>query len=661
MWIQHFSMYDNSSTTVAEKLDAVVAALERAGERHWRLGALFEDDLGDKRGTPGRGASRIARDFPNLARFHNEARGEVLSVDGRTGHIYEGLTLAQARAILGQPQKYLLGSRAVMITGVSLLTGGAPPPPWSADSNYDTEYHNTQVWSGFGPRIVVSKGIIGVHKGAIEVYACLPVPPPQQTGRLQVSPELAAFCAGLGRCTRRAHTFWESPLATAAQPDPRIAGSLDARLELKFKRTAPPDPLEQPDRHEVEAALIAKGWKSRRLKWSDSTPRVVLMRSTPTGNQVLWHYRRVVLRSPLRSVRLTLSMDTPAAVSYAAELLLENESALVGHGHAWFASDDHDIDWVKGGLLRAVPDETWALGPLRDDGDATPAAKTASSSPEALVSVPAELVEAIETLLASRLSPKDQKRIDEVFGRHEPALVAQSLLVAAKSARSKPLERALGLLKTQLRLGRAALERFDPAVDAFLEASPEAAVVRDVAGVIGAKGRDDADGRRWVLGLIARLGQPKASAASRTFVRALVVNGLSPRGYQKDPLNPAFAAAALHVMMLERAKGAGTHRWELFRSLSCWDDGRAWPSVLIELASPPAKLPGQAYNGWAAWLLEEWLQRDHPDLAPWLERLGLPREGKDVARMHVVVLSPEELASLLEQEQGIVVALKGEA
>lgn len=658
MWVQHYSMYDNSSTTVAEKFDAVVAALEAAGEHRWRLGALFEDDLGDKRGTPGRGAARIARDFPNLARFHHASRGEVISVDGNTGHVHDGLTLAQARAILGAPQKYLLGQRAVVITGVSLLTSGEPPPPWSGKLLCDNPYHSTQGGVGyFGPRIIISKSIIGFTKGAIEVYACRQPPPSDQAGRLQITPELAAFCKRLGRCVRRHHTFWETPEDTAALPEPGTHGSLIARLQLKLQRIAPPAPAEPPPQSEVEAELIALGWKSRRLRWHGAELQTVLARTTPTGNQLLWRFREVMLRGPLRFKSLSLPQDTPAGVNHAAELLLEHEHALVGHGHAWFATDDHDVGWSSGGDLVGAPAETWALGRPRDDSEAVPAAKAEAAPSEAIEPVPAALSEALDTLLASRLSAKDQARIDQVFRDHDPALVARALLVAAKSARAKPLERALQLLNTQLHLSRPAPERLDAAIDALLATTPEAAVVRAVAGLLGDKGRDDADLTPWVLALVARLGQPSASPARRTFAREVVVGGLCKWRHRGPVPSPAFAAVALRLLRLERAKGAGTHRWDLLRCLDCWDDGRAWPTLLIELASPPAKLPALAYNGWVGGLLDEWHHRDHPALAPWFERLGLPTEGAAVGREHVVALTPEDLATLQALELGVVEAL----
>ena len=90
-------------------------------------------------------------------------------------------------------------------------------------------------------------------------------------------------------------------------------------------------------------------------------------------------------------------------------------------------------------------------------------------------------------MLASRLSPKNAKRIREVFSTEQPSDVVHALLVAARSAWAKPLERTLDLLQILLRRARSRPGSLALAVEAFLAANPAAPVARKVGAKIGSE------------------------------------------------------------------------------------------------------------------------------------------------------------------------------
>lgn len=255
----------------------------------------------------------------------------------------------------------------------------------------------------------------------------------------------------------------------------------------------------------------------------------------------------------------------------------------------------------------------------------------------------------IEELLAPRVSFSRAYDLRELLQAQPLGPAAAALVRGMGPLKGAPLDRGHDALRDMVKQAEDRSVCL-PVVEALFADPPNIAVSRKVGHAFA-----PAFSEPWLIGVILEeLDKKKPSAAALPFVEEAVGYDFTPEGA------PARAWALGQLLRRLRAKGAPTYRQVLRGALSRCDPGGAWPTLLIEAASPPPKHDDGGTYTWAHNALDSWCgpegarwRVNDPAFAPYVERL--PPAGFDFIRPPApvrFVLTEDERAELLAREAG---------
>jgi hypothetical protein len=250
----------------------------------------------------------------------------------------------------------------------------------------------------------------------------------------------------------------------------------------------------------------------------------------------------------------------------------------------------------------------------------------------------------VAELLGDRLRKEREWELRDLLKAHPLGPVSLALVRGMAPLKGAALERGQWALRA---LVESAADRgpCEGAVASLLSSPPSAAVSRRVGYALA-----PAFGDRWLGDLIAeQLSARKPSGALLPLLENLIIHC----DERKDPLSKVGGLG--QILRAVRSKAAETYRVPFLSVLTMVDDGRAWPTVLLEAATPPN---GAEAEEWAGKILEIWCGEGRsrervsdPAFLAWSARLPLPGPIQRQGRLRwSFSLSEEERAQLQAAE-----------
>jgi hypothetical protein len=210
--------------------------------------------------------------------------------------------------------------------------------------------------------------------------------------------------------------------------------------------------------------------------------------------------------------------------------------------------------------------------------------------------------------------------------------VLPKLVVAMADAGPKPLVRA-GQMLSRLLSGAVNTPELLDAVSALLQSKPKVRVMKELGRQLGAK-----TGAAWAGRFLQAVGglAPKAKAAQLlAFVFA------DPIVNRHSEAASALLPAAVTALQLNRKANVDT-RAGILETLAKVDDGRCWPTWLIEACSPPASTESINFYGTVVWWY--FVLKQAPALPPAAHVFLLEMAEQPMFRPRMIPILPNGVA-----------------
>lgn len=229
---------------------------------------------------------------------------------------------------------------------------------------------------------------------------------------------------------------------------------------------------------------------------------------------------------------------------------------------------------------------------------------------------------ALDALVAPRIKGPSAGDLRRQLAKQPLGPVVFGLVERMAALKGAPLERGQFALSELL---EQAADRSDAAaaLSWLMQHPPASGQLRAIA-----YGFAPAAGDSWYIEQVEEwLAAKKIATAAWLFLEEVSI-------YQERADNPAARAQVfVRCLRLLRDKGPGGRRGTLSNCLSYCDDGGAWATWLLELASPPeGHDDGDPYETWAHSRLSRWQARDRvraPEAAALIAALpAVPRLGE---------------------------------